>query len=67
MRDGDAPRFGGMPELHVAALLGDLPPAVSLQRRKNVSTVHAGKYALMRITSTKKVRTNTHWPPVLAI
>jgi hypothetical protein len=62
MRDSDAPRFGWMPKLHVAALLGDLPPAVGLQRRENVSTVHTGKYTLMRIVSTGGMRINTHCP-----
>ena len=43
MWDSDAPSFGGMLKLHVAALLGDLSPAVGLQAAENVSAVHRSK------------------------
>src|SRR5580704_15593528 len=50
MRDGDAPWLGRVLELDVAALLGDLLPAVRFQSPENVPAVHALiRYTLMRI------------------
>ena len=49
MRDSDATRLGRMLELHVAALLSEIPPAIGPQRRENGSTVHRVKYTLVRI------------------
>jgi hypothetical protein len=60
MRDSDAPRLDGMPKLHVAALLGDLEPAVGLQRRENVSAVHECiRYTLMSISQPKRAHEYT--------
>ena len=50
MRDSDAPWLGRVLELDVAALLGDLLPAVRFQSPENVPAVHALiRYTLMRI------------------